>query len=326
MDPVSTTVFSGINASLKLAEYWLRVADASEDKRMFCKLIERVHKDRSEAIRERLEKAAHLKLMPSKKAWVDGAIADTEQALYEIGRTVEPGRFEATKKLTLKQRFEWVLIKKETLLTKQSLLAFCHQTLSTAISFMHDLPSPEQEQQLQVREQQPAPKKQIGSQVRIEEVDYVPSGPPPSYTFPGASITDNPAPLQSPWARRPKMKKDRATSEPAMMPAQGIGFASPFSGRRLDCHSQHFPRLLTPSLDELDRIMSDSSSISSSQPQLRWDDISNSGTADTAVEVFAEPADDSQMTKSKSLGNLQFPPQIANDRRRRHEARFGGKA
>ena len=123
-DPISTSVFAGINTAFKLAEFGLSLNDAPEENLVFCKLIRRVRKDRAEAVRERREKATALDTTPLKKQWIDGTISDVDAALFMIGKLVEGGRAdsESGRGMTLKNRFEWVLNRKENFLSKQSLL------------------------------------------------------------------------------------------------------------------------------------------------------------------------------------------------------------
>lgn len=142
-DPLSSSVFAGINTAFKLAEFGLSLNEASEENLVFCRLIQRVRKDRAEAIRERGEKATTLDATPLKKEWIDEIINDTDAALFTIGKLVESGRADGEhgRSMTLRHRFEWVMGKKESFLSKQSLLATCHQSPSNAIVYMQQLPT-----------------------------------------------------------------------------------------------------------------------------------------------------------------------------------------
>lgn len=306
-------VFSAITAAFKLAEYGLKVADAGEDKRLFCALIERVRKDRAEALRERRDKAAALKRRPAKKAWIDGAIADTEHALVEIGKLVEPGRMQGAdgggaRELSLQQRVAWVLLKKDTLLTKQALLAFCHQTLSTAIVFMQDLPAEEGEGE----------GKAEGA--GEEGVARTVTEPPPSYA----------AALRSPWARRPGPKKSFSDSATTWLHGE-YEFEQSFSGKSSVCSS--VANVLTISTEEIERMLSDSASISSSQPpQPQWDDMSDIGTLNVGDEAMTTLHADGwtsapELDKARAMSDptdRQSNLSVPNPRRRRFQARFEG--
>lgn len=92
---------------------------------------------------------------------------------------------------------------------------------------------------------------------------------------------------------------------------------------------QRAPKLRR-SLEEFERLISDSSSVSSYQPQqVHWND--STATLAITAESPRELYDDSylgesgtsQLRETKSFDGLQAP-RIANDRRRRNEARFGG--
>ena len=145
-DPITTSLLAGINTAFKLAEFGLSLRDAPEEVMVFCGLIRRVREDRAEAGRERRDKAHILNTLPLKKQWIEGIMIDVDEALFIIGRLVSYGGADGdkTRSMSLKHRCEWVLSKKESFLTKQSLLSTCHQSLSTAIGYMHSLPGLDQ--------------------------------------------------------------------------------------------------------------------------------------------------------------------------------------
>ncbi|KAK5121384.1 hypothetical protein LTR85_005216 [Meristemomyces frigidus] len=164
-----------INTAIKFADFCLKLQAAPEETKVFCRLIQRVRSDRSEALRERTEKARILQDFPKKRKWIDDAIHDTTEALQTIGRLVEGARIDMArgKKVSLQHRFEWVMTKKEDFVTKQSLLATCHQSLSTVIVYMQNL--------------QAVPAASLLS-------------PPPSYEDSGPALV-------SPAARKPRPKQ-----------------------------------------------------------------------------------------------------------------------
>jgi hypothetical protein len=178
-DPVTSSIFAGINTTFKLAEFGLSLHDAPEEVKVFCRLIRRVRDDRAEAGREFREKADLLNLSPRKKTWIEDTMRDVDSALITIGTLVESGRADSYegRSMTLKHRFDWVLKRKESFLTKQSLLSTCHNSLSTAIVYMQSLPGP--------------------------GISRPPSPPPPSYW---SRHDEEEQFLRSPSARRPKFK------------------------------------------------------------------------------------------------------------------------
>jgi len=169
---------SYINVAFKLAEFCLKLQAAPEETVVFGRLIDRVRTDRAEALRERKAKTITLEDFPEKRRWIDKTLQDTNDALQTIGQLVESARIDTAKgqKLSLQHRFEWVLKKKEDFLAKQSLLATCHQSLSTVIIFMQAL-----------HERMPASK-------------AISSPPPPAYV-------DDAAFLRAPSARRPRPRQ-----------------------------------------------------------------------------------------------------------------------
>ena len=190
-DPVTSTIFSGINTSIKFAEFCLSLKEASEENRVFCRLIQRVRKDRAEAARERYAKGPILNGLPEKRAWIDDIILETDEALYTIGKLVEDARVDGEKgrTVTLEHRFKWVLAKRSMFLSKQSLLSTCHQSLSAAISVMHNL---------------------HGTPVQS------PSLAPPAYTHTSTTEGDDGDSaffLRAPSQRRPKPKVDYVLPE-----------------------------------------------------------------------------------------------------------------
>ena len=139
-DP-SSILFAGINNAFKLAKFCIELKEASEEVRVFGKLINRVRKDRAEAIRERRKTAPILDLSPQKRNWIDGTIADVDNALFQIGLLLEDARIDRDvgKSVTLQHRFEWVISIKGEFLVKHLLLSTCHQSLLSAITAMDSI-------------------------------------------------------------------------------------------------------------------------------------------------------------------------------------------
>ncbi|KAL9091128.1 MAG: hypothetical protein Q9165_005055 [Trypethelium subeluteriae] len=136
-----TVLFTGINNAFKLAKFCLELKEASEEVHVFGALINRVRKDRAEALRVRRETAALLELSPHKRAWIDGTITDIDEVLFQIGLLLEDARLdsEVGKSVKLQHRFEWVLSVKGEFLVKHSLLSTCHQSLMSAITAMDSM-------------------------------------------------------------------------------------------------------------------------------------------------------------------------------------------
>lgn len=136
--------FSAIGTAIKLAEFCLRFREVSSENRVFLNLIARVRKDVDEALRERHEKAEVLKIIPSKRSWIDGVILDAQQELNNIGRLVEDARVDEQqgKPVSLKHRFDWVLSNHQKFVTEERALATCHQSLLAAMTVMYNLTAP----------------------------------------------------------------------------------------------------------------------------------------------------------------------------------------
>lgn len=193
-DPITLsagTIFSAIGTTFKLAEFCLALKDVDEDNRVFLTLIDRVRKDLDEALRERREKEAILKNMPSKRAWIDDSIVDAKRALNDIGTYVESARVdvEQGKAVTLKHRFEWVLNNRQKFITREMALATCHKSLLVAIGAMHNLLA-------------------FGAQMPMQMPMYPPPTPPPPAYNPLPTFfdleNDEDKTLMRPSRRRPK--------------------------------------------------------------------------------------------------------------------------
>lgn len=137
-------VFSAISTTFKLAEFCLALKEVNSENLVFLKLIARVRKDLEEASRERREKEPVLKSsLPGNMEWIDGAILDVRSALNDIGTFIERPRIdvEEGKPVSLKHRFEWVLMNHQKFVSRQLLLATCHQSLLVAITTMKSIPA-----------------------------------------------------------------------------------------------------------------------------------------------------------------------------------------
>lgn len=150
-------LFSAINTTFKLAEFCLALKEVESENLVFLKLIARVRKDLDEAFRERREKETTLKsTRPGDIDWIDGVILDVQSALNDIGSFIERPRMDVQggKSVTLKHRFEWVLMNHEKFVSRQLLLATCHQSLLAAINTMKRVPAPSPSSHLLVPEQE----------------------------------------------------------------------------------------------------------------------------------------------------------------------------
>lgn len=147
MDPV----FPSIGTVFKLTEFCLALKEVEPENLVFLRLIARVRKDLDEACRERRDKeTAFLQktksspaARPQKLDWINDAILDARAALNEIGSLIEKPRIDAEDGIPvrLRHRFEWVLQNHARFVSRQLLLATCHQSLLAAIIAMQSLPA-----------------------------------------------------------------------------------------------------------------------------------------------------------------------------------------
>ena len=147
MDPV----FPSIGTVYKLAEFCIALKEVEPETLVFLRLIARVRKDLDEACRERRDKeTAFLQKTKSSRAarpqkldWINDAILDVRAALNEIGSLIEKPRIDAEDGIPvrLRHRFEWVLQNHAKFVSRQLLLATCHQSLLAAIIAMQSLPA-----------------------------------------------------------------------------------------------------------------------------------------------------------------------------------------
>ncbi|KAF2237110.1 hypothetical protein EV356DRAFT_540029 [Viridothelium virens] len=175
-----TVLFTGINNAFKLAKFCLELKEASEELHVFGALINRVRKDRAEALRVRRETAAMLEVSPPKRDWVDGTITDIDEVLFQIGLLLEDARLdnEIGKSVKLQHRFEWVLSVKGEFLVKHALLSTCHQSMMSALSAMEtmkpgagELPVPQSAEGVEdIIEQDRAPLRPPGQRRRRHKV------------------------------------------------------------------------------------------------------------------------------------------------------------
>lgn len=144
MHDIMDSAFSAINTTFKLAEFCLALKEVESENLVFLKLISRVRKDLDEAYRERREKETALKSnLPRKIEWIDNTILDAKNALNDIGIFIERPRIdvEEGKSVSLKHRFEWVLMNHQKFVSRQWLLATCHESLLAAITTMERVPA-----------------------------------------------------------------------------------------------------------------------------------------------------------------------------------------
>lgn len=177
--------FSAISATFKLAEFCLALKEVNSENLVFLKLIARVRKDLEEASRERREKETALKSgLPGNMDWIDGAILDVRSALNDIGIFIERPRIdvEEGKSVSLKHRFEWVLMNHQKFVSRQLLLATCHQSLLAAIATMKSIPACSQPSRLVAPEPEqirmlpsPSRRRPPKRDLRISERPIVPS-------------------------------------------------------------------------------------------------------------------------------------------------------
>lgn len=113
--------------------------EVSSENASFINLIQRVRQDEGEARRLHGSQVIidHYESWPDRKSWNEQVLSDVHCALNDIGVYIEDGRNSGDKSGAvgaLKQRFEWVLRHHQKLLSRQTTLAVCHQSLMSVIS------------------------------------------------------------------------------------------------------------------------------------------------------------------------------------------------
>lgn len=140
-DPITSTVAASVNVTFKLAEFILSIKSASKEMDTFAKLIQRIRKDRTEVCTERRRTYPVLLASPDKLGWVNDAVIDTDTAFELIGGIVEGARIAGIEghKVSLTDRFKWVMAHKEEMTTNHVLLNGCHRSLLAVLTYLHGL-------------------------------------------------------------------------------------------------------------------------------------------------------------------------------------------
>lgn len=136
----ASTIFSGISAAFKFADFAIRLAEVGSENEVFVRTIQVVRNDLHEVERLLQVKVVQQKLIsvPAKFSWIRSAITSTKKALHEIGKWVERARVdqEAIGSVKFETRVRWVFNDHEKLLNRKTELFICHQQLSNVLSFL----------------------------------------------------------------------------------------------------------------------------------------------------------------------------------------------
>ncbi|KAL8750585.1 MAG: hypothetical protein Q9184_006372 [Pyrenodesmia sp. 2 TL-2023] len=260
--------FSAIGTAIKLAEFCLRFREVGSENRVFLNLIARVRKDLDEALRERHEKANLLKIIPSKRAWIDGVILDAQQELNNIGRLVEDARVDEQqgRPVSLKHRFDWVLSNHQKFVTEERALATCHQSLLAAMTVMHNLTVPTEATTSMLSLSPPAYQASIGQKFDQSRDDNVLRSP--FQRRPGRALSDKASTVQ--MGSSHDFRVSSTLSLPAMM--MDHSWSESLLRLSMDDHGRH-PELLHMRSDETLGIPGQASREMISEPTSNFDSV-----------------------------------------------------
>jgi hypothetical protein len=129
-------IFSIMNGAIVFGQFVLKLADVDPDTRTCILLLERVNKD--------IQTADELCILlyPTKSSksrqyyrTID-AIHDTRNAAYELGKLV---RVSKAGHVPFNSRLQWVMGDKESFVTREKRLNYCHQALVQVIATMEHM-------------------------------------------------------------------------------------------------------------------------------------------------------------------------------------------
>ncbi|PVH77845.1 hypothetical protein DL98DRAFT_261819 [Cadophora sp. DSE1049] len=130
---VLSGAFTIMNGTISLGQFAFKLRDVDSDTKTCILLLKRVNKDIAAA--EEL-----CKLVYSQEIWrrtqfkrVVDVIRDTRNASSELAKLI---RVSKTKGLTLKNRFRWVMMDKESFVHREKRLNYCHHSLLQIIGTM----------------------------------------------------------------------------------------------------------------------------------------------------------------------------------------------
>lgn len=128
--------FSVINGMIALGQFVLKLSDVDSDTKTCILLLERVNKDIAAA--KELRKLIYPRFTRHSRqlSRAIDAIEDTKSAAYELGKLV---RVSKKTRLTLGNRFRWVMSDKESFMNREKMLQYCHRALVQVIATMESL-------------------------------------------------------------------------------------------------------------------------------------------------------------------------------------------
>lgn len=122
---VLSGAFTIMNGTISLGQFAFKLKDVDSDTKTCILLLKRVNKDIAAA--DELGKLIH-----SKNIWrirqfkrIVDVIRDTRGASLELAKLI---RVSKVKPLTLKTRFRWVMMDKESFLNREKRLNYCHRS------------------------------------------------------------------------------------------------------------------------------------------------------------------------------------------------------
>ncbi|MCJ1457162.1 hypothetical protein MMC28_007529 [Mycoblastus sanguinarius] len=135
-DPFSA-IAAGINTSIKIFEITYQLKAVDEQTCDLLSTTRHVILNVNEA--RRLRRLKDALLNSGERAWMDGVIEDTENALSAIAQLIEPARVDKTTKqgINLGHKFMWVFRDSPKVRDKHARLHMCHQSLTTVISSLY---------------------------------------------------------------------------------------------------------------------------------------------------------------------------------------------
>lgn len=137
-DPTTPTTFwSGMAATVKILEVTYSLRAVTDQTVALLNTTQHVERNIREAKRL-FALHSHL-LTPQEHSWVTRSIADTEGAVGEVAKLIEPARvnIQADRGVSIKNRAVWVFRDNLKAGEKMTLLNVTHQTLGTVISALH---------------------------------------------------------------------------------------------------------------------------------------------------------------------------------------------
>ncbi|KAL2037109.1 hypothetical protein N7G274_010105 [Stereocaulon virgatum] len=136
MDPLSGLAAS-INTCIRIFEATYQLKAVGQQTADLLCTTKHVETNLNEARRLRRQKVALLNV--GERNWMDAVISDTDVALRDVARLIEPARVDHTVKsnITFANRVLWVFRDNPQVRDKHARLTMCHQSLTTVISCLY---------------------------------------------------------------------------------------------------------------------------------------------------------------------------------------------